>query len=334
MAKNKFRTTKFRIKRIKKMKNNSKYLFGPIPSRRLGLSLGVDLVPYKTCSLDCIYCECGATTNLTLERKEYIPLKSLIEELTNTLNENPKIDYITFSGNGEPTLHSRIGEVIAFIKSNYPHLKICLLTNSTLLSDPQVINDVAEIDLIIPSLDTVNLCEFRKINRPCIDISIDEIIQGLIDFRQKSNAKMLLEILVLKVINDSIKTFQDLRPYLKSINPDKIQLNTLDRPGVLNDIFPVEKQQLEKLISVINDIATTEIVAKFAYKQSETTSNKIYENIDEKILDFISRRPCTKEDVLFALEIDEKSLEKSLMNMKNNKTIKTNNGQRGIFYSI
>ena len=130
-----------------------KYLFGPVPSRRLGMSLGIDLVPRKVCSLDCVYCEVGKTTKLTLERKEYILFDNVIKELTHYFENNPDPDYITFSGSGEPTLNSRIGDIIKFVKQNRPEIPIAILTNGTLLFDPEVRDELKIADVVLPSLD-------------------------------------------------------------------------------------------------------------------------------------------------------------------------------------
>ena len=311
-----------------------KYIFGPVPSRRLGLSLGVDLVPYKTCSLDCIYCECGATTNLTIERKDYIPVKDIIKELDFVLKYNPNINFVTFSGSGEPTLHSKINEIIKFIKTNYPNLKICLLTNSTLLSDKQVCKDISEVDLIIPSLDSVDLCEFRKINRPESSIKIDDIINGIIYLKSISNAEIWLEILVMPNINDSIESFEKFRQALLKIKPNKVQLNTLDRPGCFDDLTPVSKEKLEELANVINDIATVEIVAKFAYKNKKSSAEIADGNIDDKVLEFISRRPCTLDDILFSLNLDKDILKATIYKLKKYNKITTKDSERGEFYSV
>ncbi len=314
--------------------NKKKYIFGPVPSRRLGLSLGVDLVPYKTCSLDCIYCECGATTNLTVERKEYVPINEVIKELDFELKNNPNINFVTFSGSGEPTLHSKIKEVIDFIKNNYKNLKICLLTNSTLLNDKGLCEEIMDIDLIVPSLDSVDICEFRKINRPENLIKIDEIINGIAYFKKISKTKMWLEILVMPNINDSIESFEKLREPLLKIKPDKVQLNTLDRPGCFDDLNPVSKEKLEELASVISDITTVEIVAKFAYKKKKSSAKIADENIEDKILEFISRRPCTIDDILYSLDLDKDILKANLFKLEKYNKISTKTSNRGIFYSV
>jgi len=127
-----------------------KHLFGPVPSRRLGVSLGIDLVPYKTCTMDCIFCECGKTTNLTIDRKEYVPTAEILDELDAYLKQSPDLDYITFSGLGEPTLHSRIGEILNFLKQNYPRYKVAILTNGTLLFHKELRDEIKNTDIVKP----------------------------------------------------------------------------------------------------------------------------------------------------------------------------------------
>ena len=153
------------------MKN--RYLFGPVPSRRLGLSLGIDLFPHKTCSFNCVYCECGATTNLTVLRREYVPTRGVIKELDNFLLEKPNLDFITFAGSGEPALHSRIGDIISFIKDKYPQYKVCVLTNGSLFYLKSVRDALMRADKVIPSLDAAFSSAWRKINRPHSSIDLD-----------------------------------------------------------------------------------------------------------------------------------------------------------------
>jgi len=139
-----------------------KYLFGPVPSRRLGMSLGIDLIPHKICSLNCIYCECGPTTKLTLERKEYVPYDDVVKELDNYFSNNPNPDYITFSGSGEPTLNSRIGDVLEFIKLKKPDIPVAVLTNGTLFYQKQLRAELFNADLVLPSLDAASEMSFQE----------------------------------------------------------------------------------------------------------------------------------------------------------------------------
>ncbi|RLB62924.1 MAG: radical SAM protein, partial [Deltaproteobacteria bacterium] len=210
-----------------------KYLFGPVPSRRLGMSLGIDLVPRKVCSLDCVYCEVGKTTKLTLERKEYILFDNVIKELTHYFENNPDPDYITFSGSGEPTLNSRIGDIIKFVKQNRPEIPEADLTNGTLLFDPEVRAELKIADVVLPSLDAATSPVFDKINRPAPGLEIEKYLQGLIDFRKEFSGKIWLEIFILPQYNFEQQELKKLREIILKINPDSIQLNTLDRPGTV-----------------------------------------------------------------------------------------------------
>ncbi|MCK5843944.1 MAG: radical SAM protein, partial [Victivallales bacterium] len=180
------------------------FLFGPVPSRRLGISLGVDLVPRKTCSMDCVYCESGKTTALTIERREYHPTAAILAELDAFLATSPKLDYVTFSGAGEPTLHSGIGEIIAFVKQKHPAYKTCLLTNALLLpTDEKLFEELKPLDLIVPSLDSVIPSKYNKINRPATPVDIEALIDALARFKRESDALTHLEIFIVKGVNDT-----------------------------------------------------------------------------------------------------------------------------------
>jgi len=179
------------------------HLFGPVPSRRLGISLGVDLVPLKTCTLNCIYCECGRTTDLTVERKKYVPLRAVKEELTDYFANNPRPDYITFSGSGEPTLNSSIADVLHFIRNHIHDIPVAVLTNGTLFSIKQVREDIKDAAVVIPSLDAATDKIFRKINRPYPGLKIDTIIEGIVKFSKEYNGQIWLEIFIVPGINDT-----------------------------------------------------------------------------------------------------------------------------------
>lgn len=229
-----------------------KYLFGPVPSRRLGMSLGIDLVPHKACSLNCIYCECGRTTNLTTERKEYVPVNDIFAELNRFLKENPAPDYITFSGAGEPTLNSGIGKILSFIKTNYPTVPVAVLTNGTLLSDKQVRKGLLKADLVLPSLDAASERTFRKINIPHKSLSVNSHIQGIIDFRKEYSGKINLEIFIIPGYNDNPKELDSLKDAILKIKPDIVQLNTLDRPGTVEKLRAASNAELQKIIDYWN----------------------------------------------------------------------------------
>src|SRR3989339_452235 len=210
------------------------HVFGPVPSRRLGTSLGVDLVKHKICSLNCVYCECGATTDLTIDRKSFFPLSDIIFEIDSILVGKPYLDYITFSGSGEPTLSSDIGEVIRYIKKYYPQYKIALLTNATLLNDIALRKELLPVDLIIPSVDAGSEEVFKKINCPQVNLSLGELVNGLKAFADEFEGHVWIEVFIVPGINDDDSEIEKIKQICHLINPEKIQLNTLDRPAPHN----------------------------------------------------------------------------------------------------
>lgn len=308
-----------------------KHLFGPVPSRRLGMSLGIDLVPHKVCTFDCVYCECGATTDLTVERKEYVKYKEITNELVNFFSNNNDPDYFTFSGSGEPTLNSRIGDVINFLKKQKPNIPVAVLTNGSLLYRRRLRKELLESDLVLPSLDAVLSIPFRKINAPHNSLNINKYIQGLIDFRNEYRGQIWLEVFILPGYNDDKENLSKLKETFKKIAPDRIQLNTLDRPGRINGIKAAEKMELIKLIEFFS-LPNIEIISSVAIKNSKARSNT--RDIKSEILNTISRRPCTTDDLTKLLNIRVTELGKYLRMLENESIIEHISLKRGIFYKI
>jgi wyosine [tRNA(Phe)-imidazoG37] synthetase (radical SAM superfamily) len=307
-----------------------KYLFGPVPSRRLGLSLGIDLIPHKTCSLNCIYCECGKTTNLTIERKEYIPLDEIINELNTFLAEKQSLDYITFSGAGEPTLYNRLGDIVDFLKKNYPEYKTALLTNSSLLHDINIQNDIKNIDLILPSLDAVLDSSFKKINRPHKNLKIKKILNGLIKFSKLYKGKIWIEIFIIPGINDSEKELNLFKSVLEKINPDKIQLNSLDRPGTEISTKKATYDELNRVKNLLYPLPV-DIIANF---DSSTISLFEKSNIENRILSILERRPCTLDDLIKTSGLNINEVNKFIKLLIDKNKIIISKQQRGEFYKI
>ncbi len=307
-----------------------RYLFGPVPSRRLGMSLGIDLVPKKVCSLDCVYCEVGKTTKLTLRRMEYVKFDKVIAELTQFMSTAPKLDYITFSGSGEPTLNSRIGEVLRFVKKNYPAIKSAVLTNGTLLSDPEVRRELLPADVVLPSLDAASQQTFEHINRPDSKLKIETYIQGLVDFRNEYTGKIFLEILLLKGYNDNAESLSLLKEAMLRIQPDKIQLNTLDRPGTVEGLTPLSHNELQAIIDAWQ-LPHAEIIASVAERTAVDSFNG---DIEAAILATIARRPCTLDDLHRILGLHVNEINKYLGTLETQETIKTEALERGVFYAI
>ncbi len=312
----------------------TKCVFGPIPSRRLGLSLGVDLLPFKTCSMDCIYCECGATTRLTCERKEYFPTADVIAELDGVLSENRKIDYVTFSGVGEPTLHSGLGEIIRHIRDKFPQLKICLLTNATLLNDDRLCEELKPINLIVPSLDGSNDEELFKVNRQEKSITLDSVVRGLQNFRRHvPSAAMWLEIFIVPGVNDSMESAERFRALAEKIAPDKVQLNSLDRPGVLDWVVPADSETLDRIAAVIGRSVPVEKIARSKQQPEIKNLDTLdVEKYNELILKTLRSRPCTAEDLTATLGIPGDRIEPHLRRMERAGLLVSEKGTRGVFY--
>ena len=269
-------------------------IFGPILSRRLGFSLGVDIIPVKTCSLDCVYCECGQTTLHTNNRGEYIPAEQIIGELDDFLNNNPpRIDVITLAGSGEPTLNTGTGKIISHIKTNYPQYKVALLTNAVLLSQKEVREEILLTDFVLPSVDAVFESSFQKINRPADGVRVDFVLDGLRKFTEIYKGILWVEYFVVSQINDSEDELCAFKKYFEEIKPARIQLNSLDRPGTCGWVKPASTERLQEIQKFFSPLPVEIVSRNFNVSQTKSPQNFDKENI----LKTISRRPLTVEDV-------------------------------------
>ncbi len=235
-----------------------KYIYGPIKSRRLGLSLGLSLSRDKICDLDCIYCQWGSVDKTFFERKEYVKADEIILELKSWLEKNPQaaqeLKFVTLSGLGEPTLNTCIGELIDQVKY-ITGLKVAVITNSTLLGDPVVRKGILKADLIVPSLDAVDLEKFKQIDRPHANIKLNEIIDGLVALRKEFSGEIWLEVMLIAGMNDDLAHIEELKKVILRINPDKIQLNSPVRLTAEKNVLPVNRVKLEKIREILGDKA-------------------------------------------------------------------------------
>ncbi len=307
-----------------------RYLFGPVPSRRLGISLGIDLVPMKTCTLNCIYCECGRTTDLTLDRKEYVPLDTVKAEYLHYLAHHPGPDYVTFSGSGEPTLNRGVGEIIRFVQTRKPLVPVAVLTNGTLLFDRRVRSELKEASVVIPSLDAATERVFRKINRPHPSLTADTVIDGLVRFRKEYHGQLWLEVFILPGLNDTAAELTALKEAIERIAPDRIQLNTLDRPGTVNDIRAADRTELVRVLDFW-DLKNAEIIAS-APGRKQLASYR--EDAESAILETIARRPCTLEDLTQIVGLHANEVNKYLDVMEADNKIAVVKQDRGFFYRL
>ena len=293
-----------------------KYIFGPVPSRRLGRSLGVDLVPYKTCTFDCIYCDLGRTTRKTTSRQSYVPPEEIQGELELYLSVlDKKPDYITLSGSGEPTLNTNVGEIIRRIKE-ITSTPVAILTNSSLLSLDEVRRDLSEADVVLPSLDAITPALFEYINRPHPSLRIEEIISGLIQFRKQYRGQIWLEILFCRGVNDGKEEIEKLKAVIEGIKPDRIQLNTPVRPPAEDFAYPLTLGQLEEIRERLGGKA--EIIPEFTAPLGEEFNSVK----DTEILNLIKRRPCTTEDISKALGLRIDKVVKHLDHLTKTGTIR------------
>jgi len=275
------------------------YVFGPVPSRRLGLSLGVDIVPMKSCTLDCVYCQLGRSSDLTAERKRYVDIDEVVRQLRARIENGPRPDHITISGSGEPTLHIELGQLVGKIKE-FTAIPVAIMTNGTLLWDSQVRQNCLGADVVLPSLDAGDGPTFVKINRPHESLHFDTIIEGLIQFRKEYLGQIWLEIFIIEGINTDFEQLKRFGQLIDMIKPDKVQLNTAVRPTTEKGIAAVSFEKLQEVAGVIGH--NSEIIADF----SKPTNHKAVSS-PEAVMEMLERRPCSVEDIAAGLNISSET---------------------------
>ncbi|WP_022662242.1 radical SAM protein [Paucidesulfovibrio longus] len=222
------------------------YIFGPVMSGRLGLSLGLDLLREKICSMDCAYCEVGPTSALTLERRAWVPARDILDELAQWAAQGRDTEYVTLGGSGEPTLNTEFGEVIRGVREILPGKPVAVLTNSTLLHVPDVRRDLCLADVVLPSLDTLVPQEMRRLNRCIPGLGPETIVRGLLDFRKEFSGAVFLEILLARGFNDSEENLRLLSEFIPRLDPDRVDVVTLTRPGTLDSARAVDAPTLAR----------------------------------------------------------------------------------------
>jgi wyosine [tRNA(Phe)-imidazoG37] synthetase (radical SAM superfamily) len=303
------------------------YVFGPVPSRRLGRSLGIDLVPLKTCTYNCIYCQLGATTNQTLQRKPYIAVEPAIQQLKKklaTLSTPP--DYITLSGSGEPTLNSEIGWVIEEV-NKLASIPVAVLTNGSLLHLEPVREALMGADLVIPSLDAGNPSLFHFINRPHNSLRYSQVLQGLREFRREYPGQIWLEIMLCGGFNDVPQEIKRLQEEIKRINPDRIQLNTVVRPPAEEFAYPVSQERLEEISGIFAGRA--EVLPPVC----PASGSRVSGQIDREVLSLLKRRPCSLEDLSRAFGVSEKEIGNCLQELRRKGAVWYDIHNHTVFYN-
>ena len=264
------------------------HVFGPVPSRRLGRSLGIDLVPFKTCSYDCIYCQLGRTTNKTIKRREWVPLDNVLAELKDKLATKP--DYITLSGSGDPTLYSRLEELIDRIRS-MTDVPVAVLTNGSLLWQEEVRKQLMDAHLVIPSLDAGDNSMFQAVNRPHESILFEQMLEGLITFRQEYYGEYWLEVFLLSGHTAVESEVRKLVKCVGKIKPDRVQLNTATRPTAEDYAVMVDRAKMADLAVRFDPPAEVIAEVRAVHQQLEFAAGR------EGVLELLRRRPCSIEDI-------------------------------------
>ena len=298
-----------------------KYLFGPVYSRRLGHSLGIDLLPPKICTLNCVYCEVGPTTNLTCERKEYVPTAEILKEIDQVLAKGTggrPIDVFTLTAMGEPTLHTGIGEIIAYLqeKTDKP---VAVLTNGTLFFDPKVRAELSGADIVIPSLDAARQESFERVNQPAAAVNLEQVIEGLALFRREFRGEFWLEILLVRDMNDSLEDLVALQQAVRRIHPARIQLNTVARPPMDGRARPVTREKMEQAAAMLADgyDGRVDVLVDFQAieKKGVGQGEQLQATLVEDIAALLQRRPCPLEEIDKALHVQDLELTRACVQM-------------------
>jgi wyosine [tRNA(Phe)-imidazoG37] synthetase (radical SAM superfamily) len=278
-----------------------RHVYGPVPSRRLGFSLGVDILPFKTCSLNCVYCQLGPTPRKTGLRRRFFDEHEILSQVRAALARSRGIDFITFSGSGEPTLNSSLGSLIRRIKK-MTSIPVAVLTNSTFLISSSVRRALLAADVVVPSLDAATAVSFKKVNRPLSSLKVAAVIAGLEEFRRIFKGQIWLEVMLVRGINDSPRDIAALKKAISRVRPDRVQLNTVVRPPGENWARPLSREALEKIRKELGK--GTEVVAEFRKKRLARAEA----DVKTAILSMVQRRPVTLKDMAVTLSRSERRL--------------------------
>ncbi|MFZ5880820.1 MAG: radical SAM protein [Chloroflexota bacterium] len=273
-----------------------KYVFGPVPSRRLGQSLGVDTIPFKTCNWNCVYCQLGRSTPLVNERREYIPREDILAEVEAVLEARPPggVDWITFVGSGEPTLHLGIGWLIREVKAR-TQAPVAVITNGALLYLPEVRAELSAADAVLPTLDAGSADLYRQVNRPHPEISFERLVRGLVAFRAEYRGKLWVEVMLIRGLNDSVGALEDIAARLEQVKPDAVHINLPTRPPAETWVEPPGEESLLAAMSIFG------AVAQVVHPAAGNFDLSGYENVTDAIIGIITRHPMREDELLKTL---------------------------------
>lgn len=280
-----------------------------------------------------MFCESGATTNHTRIRSVFVPTTTVISELRSFFDTRQPIDCITFSGSGEPSLAQNIGEIIAHIKTTYPEYPVCVLTNGSLLWDPEVRTALREADIVVPSLHAAEDSVFAAIAQPVQGLSLSQIIQGLMDFRTVFSHKLIIEVFIVPGLNDSAAIISGLKAALTAIQPDGIQLNALDRPGTREWVIQANGAALQQIADQLQPLPVT-IVSSAAHIKPSDSISASQTDKQKTVLNALMRRPCTCADLTHMLGLGDSDIQIILNDLISKNQVRINHQPRGVFYQL
>lgn len=306
-----------------------RWIYGPVFSRRLGRSLGIDLVPFKVCTYDCLYCQLGRTTNKTMRRGTYSVerVEDILDELKERLELNLNPDYISLAGSGEPTLNTQIGPLIDGIKG-MTDIPVAVLTNGSLLWMEEVRKALMGADLVLPSLDAGDDHTFRLVNRPHRSMDFEKMVAGIAEFSRVFPGSVWLEVFVLDGITGKSDEMKKIAALAERIAPERVQLNTVARPPTEKSARAVGRDALKELSGLFT--GKVEVIAENL--QEDTSPSAEEEAGDSKILSLLSRRPCTVEGVAMGLGLKTGTVVKRLGVLVRQGAVKTVRENNGLFY--
>ncbi len=284
--------------------NSVSTIYGPVPSRRLGRSLGIDLVPYKVCSYDCVYCQLGRTSTLTIERDEYVSIDKVLIDLETALSNTSAVDCVTLAGSGEPTLNSGVGRLLKEIKRRYA-LPTAVITNGSLLWKAELRDEMLMADYVLPSLDAGDARMFKAINRPHPELDYKKMVDGIIRFVHEYEGQLSLEVMLLKYINATPIELKKIADQVAIIAPALVQINTAYRPPCESFAISLSDKELNDAISFFN--VPTELI-KPSLSQAELDSAHAKGEAD--VMAMLERRPCTLDDLCLGLSMNRLELVK------------------------
>jgi wyosine [tRNA(Phe)-imidazoG37] synthetase (radical SAM superfamily) len=305
-----------------------RYVFGPVASRRFGRSLGVDIIPFKTCTYDCIFCQLGRTTNRTLKRYAHVPSRQVLEEVRRKLQEGARPDYITFAGSGEPTLNENLGFLIREVKK-LSDVPVVVLTNGSLLSRAEVREELKSADIVKPSLSAGDEVMFQRINRPHPGIVFQEMVDGLIAFREVFAGQIWLEVFLVEGLNATEREVEKIRLHIQKIRADRVQLNTAVRPTADKSAMAVPMERLQKFCQMMGPGAEVIAPASLGALHEEARATS------QMVLDFLQRRPATLEDIASGMGLHINEVLKHITLLKSLGNIQeVRRGERLFFVAI